>query len=107
MLYLPTKFHILSDVNEMHEGSQVVIQLLNQFGIVSSTDMHVIDRFVIAIAEQQQIKTLWDDLKKEVLTIISATTLICFKAMRQCTVVTNADAIMALQYRLYNLCLIQ
>ena len=67
----PTKFHILlADAIEMHGGSRVLIKLLNQFGIVSSTDTH--DRFLTAIAEQKRRKTLWDDLKKEVFTIISA-----------------------------------
>ena len=67
----PTKFHILlADAVEMHGGSRVLIKLLNQFGIVSSTDTH--DWFVTAIAEQQRLKTLWDDLKKEVFTVISA-----------------------------------
>jgi hypothetical protein len=54
----------------MHGGSRVLIKLLNQVGIVSSTDTH--DRFVTAVAEKQRLKTLWDDLKLDVFTVVSA-----------------------------------
>ena len=65
------KFHvILADATEMRGGSRVLIKLLNQFGMVSSTDTH--DRFVTAVAEKQWQKTLWDDLKQDVFTVVSA-----------------------------------
>ena len=67
----PTPLHILlADAVEMHGGSRLLIKLLNQFGIVSSTDTH--DRFVTAIAELQRNKSVWDVLPKEVFTVCSA-----------------------------------
>ena len=67
----PTPLHILlADAVEMHGGSRILIKLLNQFGIVSSTDTH--DRFVTAIAELQRNKSVWDELPREVFTICSA-----------------------------------
>ena len=66
-----TPLHILlADAVEMHGGSRLLIKLLNQFGIVSSTDTH--DRFVTAIAELQRNKSVWDELPKEVFTVCSA-----------------------------------
>ena len=67
----PTPLHILlADAVEMHGGSRLLIKLLNQFGIVSSTDTH--DRFVTAIAKLQWNKAVWDVLPKEVFTVLSA-----------------------------------
>ena len=67
----PTPMHILmADAVEMHGGSRVLIKLLNQFGIVASSDTH--DRFVTTIAELQRKKSLWDILPSTVLTIASA-----------------------------------
>ena len=100
----PTKFHvILADAIEMHGGSRVLIKLLNQFGMVSSTDTHDRLIFVTAVAEKQRQKTLWDDLKQDVFTVVSADN---FDMRKSHTVVINIEAIMALQYRLYNLCLV-
>ena len=48
----PMPLHILlADAVEMHGGSRLLINLLNQFDILSSTDLH--DRFVTAIDELQ------------------------------------------------------
>ena len=41
----------------MHGESRLLINLLNQFGIVSSTDIH--DRFVTAIDELQRNKSVY------------------------------------------------
>ena len=59
----PTVIHVLlADTIEVCGGSRKLIQILNQFGAVSSSDTH--DRFVTEIARIQRTKTVWDDLPK-------------------------------------------
>ena len=63
--------HILMvDAVEVHGSSWVLIKLLDQFGVVASTDKH--DRFVTTRAELQRQKSVSDILPPAVLTIASA-----------------------------------
>lgn len=58
-----------SDTIEVCGGSRKLMKILNRFGAVSSPDTH--DRFVAEVANSQRMKTLWDDLCDEILTIAS------------------------------------
>ena len=49
----PTKLHVqLADVIEMCGGSQALIKILNQLGIVASADTH--DRYITYITERDR-----------------------------------------------------
>ena len=60
---------LLADTIEVCGGSRKLMQIFNQFGVVSSPDTH--DRFITEIATIQRAKTLWDDLASNVFTVAS------------------------------------
>ena len=60
---------MLADVVEMCGGSCQLVRILNRLGCTSSPDTH--DRFVTLYAEESRIRTLWDELPRNVFTIAS------------------------------------
>ncbi len=66
----PTIIHILlADTIEVCGGSRKLMKIMNQFGIVCSSDTH--DRYVTEIAHIQRNKTLWDFLPQSNFTVAS------------------------------------
>ena len=58
----------MADVVEVCGGSHQLLRILNRLGCTSSADTH--DRFVTNQAESQRHHSIWDELSKDIFTVV-------------------------------------